>query len=152
MAVAAGQAPPQDAVVYVYTPATSASLLNWPLNGCPAGSVHVPQVTGEPPRWVKRSCVPEPAQTVNAPLLPALSGAVMARSTPLSAVVSAGVLLTTRMRYPVPAAVPPGMTQLMMPEVVAVTEPMSTGAAKLPVALESWAVKTLPGRKEPWAV
>ena len=51
--------------------------------------------------------------------------------------VSVGVLDTISISYPVPAAVPPGMVILIVPEFpVEESEPILTGEEKLPLALD----------------
>ena len=56
----------------------------------------------------------------------------------------AGVLLTTRILYPFPIGVIKGIVTLILPLVVVFNDPMEIGVAKLPVASDSWAVKTFP--------
>jgi hypothetical protein len=55
---------------------------------------------------------------------------------PLVPEVSAGVVDTIRMRYPVPEAVA-GNTTCIVPELVEVIEPILTGAVKLPSAFDN---------------
>ena len=64
----------------------------------------------------------------------------------LSGDVYAGLLATIRILYPVPAVVPTGIVPVMLPYVVAFTEPMATGVAKLPLASDNCNVKVLPAR------
>jgi hypothetical protein len=78
---------------------------------------------------------------------------LMVRFAPLSAPVVAGLEATTRILYPAPAVVPAGIVAVI--GVVLVKEdnvPIETGAAKLPLALDSCAVKTLPLIKLPLMV
>ena len=70
--------------------------------------------------------------------------AFMVRFTPLSVPFIAGSLLMTRIRYPVPEAVPAGIVADMAPAAVLERVPIFTGEAKLPDASESCAVKTFP--------
>ena len=65
----------------------------------------------------------------------------MVMFTPLSVPVTTGDELTTLIRYAVPAAVPQGMVQLIVPELaVLASVPMLTGEAKLPAAFDNCAV------------
>ena len=48
-----------------------------------------------------------------------------------------------------PAFTEPGIVTLIVPPVVPTINPISVGLEKLPVALLSWAVNTLPGIKLP---
>jgi hypothetical protein len=63
---------------------------------------------------------------------------------PLSVPVLTGLLLITRIRYPFPEAVPPGIVAVMVPAVVDVNVPIFTGEEKLPVELDNCAVNTFP--------
>ena len=56
---------------------------------------------------------------------------------PLSDPFTAGVLFTTRIRYPVPVVVPVGNVAV----IGEVPVPIAVGVVKLPLASESWAVK-----------
>src|SRR5437763_298284 len=73
----------------------------------------------------------------------------MTRSTPLSLPVTAGLLLTTLMRYPVPADVPLGIVPAMVPDEVPDIVPIITGAEKFPKASDNSAIKTFPALKVP---
>ena len=55
-----------------------------------------------------------------------------------------GLLAITRILYPVPNEVPPGMVALIVPLFIEDKFPILVGVAKLPLAFESWAVNTLP--------
>ena len=62
----------------------------------------------------------------------------MVRSDPLSDPTVAGLSDTTRIRYPVPAGVAPGIIAVIVPEfAVEASVPATVGAAKDPVASES---------------
>jgi hypothetical protein len=63
--------------------------------------------------------------------------------------VIAGVLLTTLMRYNVPATVDEGIVAVMVPAAVLVRVPIATGLVNEPVLLLSCAVNTLPAVKVP---
>lgn len=70
---------------------------------------------------------------------------------PLLPDISAGIVVVILMRYPVPAA-PTGNIASIVPDEVEVTEPILTGAAKLPDASDNCALKTLPALKYVGAV
>ena len=60
-----------------------------------------------------------------------------------------GVLLTTLMRYKVPATVDEGIVAVMVPAAVLVRVPIATGLVNAPALLLSCAVNTLPAVKLP---
>jgi hypothetical protein len=60
-----------------------------------------------------------------------------------------GVLLTTLMRYKVPATVDEGMVAVMVPAAVLVRVPIATGLVNAPALLLSCAVNRLPAVKLP---
>ena len=67
----------------------------------------------------------------------------------LGSLVTTGLLDITLILYCVPYPVPGGMTALIFPELMETDVPMATGDEKLPVALLSSAVKTLPLVNDP---
>ena len=60
-------------------------------------------------------------------------GCPIVKSLPLSALIRAGMLLTTRIRYPVPFVDPIGIFDEIVPAVVEVNVPILTGEEKLPL-------------------
>src|SRR5689334_4911392 len=88
-----------------------------------------------------------PAQKVVAPLAVitgVLEAPITVRSLPLSKLAIAGLVLTTRIRYPVAPSAATGMVTFIDPEVVLSTVPIFTGEIKRPVASLNWAVNLLP--------
>ena len=75
------------------------------------------------------------------------------KSVPLFEPVTTGLFETTRILYPVPAAVPAGIVaEIISVFEVLVTAPIETGEAKLPAAFDNCAVYTLPPLKVPTLV
>ena len=72
------------------------------------------------------------------------TGQVIRRSEPLSVPVVAGLVAITRILYPVPEAVD-GIAALIFPELVPTILPITVGLLKLPVELESCAMKLFAG-------
>lgn len=64
-------------------------------------------------------------------------GLPILRSVPLLLPVKTGLLLTTRILYPVPEAVPIGIMPVIVPDDVWVKVPIATGEEKLPVASDN---------------
>ena len=60
-----------------------------------------------------------------------------------------GVEPVTLIKYPTPAAVLQGIVHVIVPAAVPAKVPIVTGAAKLPAALESCAVKVFPAVNAP---
>src|SRR6266496_1948156 len=77
-------------------------------------------------------------------VMPAVIGVPIAILAPLSSPVMAGLLLVTRIRYAVPAAVFAGMIALILPLVVPFRVPMFTALVKSPFAALNCAVKIFP--------
>ena len=74
----------------------------------------------------------------------------MVKLLPFVEPVTAGLELTTRMRYKLPVGVLQGMVQLIIPELAALFKvPIGVGVAKLPVASDNWAVYMFPNPKVP---
>ena len=67
----------------------------------------------------------------------------------LGSLVTTGLLDITLILYCVPYPVPGGITALISPELMETDVPIVTGEEKLPVALLSSAVKTLPLLNDP---
>ena len=66
---------------------------------------------------------------------------LMVRLAPLAAPVTAGLLLITRIRYPVPVAVLAGIVAEMVPVLdILFIEPMFVGLAKEPAELDNCAI------------
>lgn len=95
-----------------------------------------------------------PAHTLCAlPALAVVGAALMVRFAPLSDPVVEGLLETTRILYPVPVVDGRATLLVIVPEsAVDVSVPNVTGDANDPLALESWAVNTLPALNVPVAV
>src|SRR5690606_26338289 len=79
-------------------------------------------------------------------LLPAVTVGILdiRMSRPLSLDTFAGTVEAIRILYAVPAGVPAGMEQLIVPPVIDASVPIVTGLAKLPDASDNCTVNTLP--------
>ena len=86
---------------------------------------------------------------MSAPLIEGVGLGLIVKFAPLSLPVTSGFEDITLILYPVPDAVFEGIVALIVPELVLVSVPMLTGLEKLPLELESCAVKMLPALKVP---
>ena len=88
-------------------------------------------------------------QYVRGVVIPGETGALTVREDKLVEPVWDGVVATTRIRYPVPAAVDEGIVALIVPDFALDNVPIATGfVGNTPVASESCAVNVFPAAKE----
>src|ERR1017187_2560302 len=92
---------------------------------------------------------PTPPQALKAePALDTSGGATILRLPLLLDVpITAGLEPITRIRYPAPVGVPPGIVAMTVPEVVPASDPIFVGAAKEPAASDNCAVNVFPATK-----
>ena len=120
-----------------------------PLCGFPNGLIHKPPASGEPCTPPNIKIAGSLLQTLMTPSRPAEGLPSISMSVPLSLPVATGVSETTRMRYSNPVGVFNGTTDVIEPAFTDANVPMEIGAAKLPKASLSSAVKMFPAVKLP---